>query len=78
MPLYDYRCAACGHAFETLVRADNTPVCPQCGGTALDKQVSAPASPGKSRAIISLARRQAAREGHLSNYSPAERCKLLR
>lgn len=78
MPLYDYRCAACGHAFETLVRAGHTPVCPQCGSTALAKQVSAPAAPGKSRAIISSARRQAAREGHLSNYSPAGRSKLLR
>jgi len=78
MPLYDYRCAACGHAFEALVRAGHAPVCPQCGSTALARQVSAPVAPGKSRAIIASARRQAAREGHLSNYSPAERDKLLR
>ena len=78
MPLYDYRCSACGHAFETLVRAGHTPVCPQCGSTALARQVSAPVAPGKSRAIIASARRQAAREGHLSNYSPAERRKLPR
>ncbi|ABE34505.1 regulatory, FmdB family domain protein [Paraburkholderia xenovorans LB400] len=78
MPLYDYHCTACGHTFEMLVRGGQPPVCPQCGSTALARQVSAPVAPGKSRAIVSSARRQAAREGHLSNYSPAERGKLLR
>ncbi|WP_454731014.1 MULTISPECIES: FmdB family zinc ribbon protein [Cupriavidus] len=78
MPLYDYLCQACGHRFETLVRAGATPACPRCGGTALDKQVSAPAAPGKSKAVVAAARRQAAREGHFSQYSAAERNKLLR
>ncbi|CAG9267848.1 FmdB family zinc ribbon protein [Paraburkholderia unamae] len=78
MPLYDYRCQACGQQFETLVRAGTAPVCPHCGSSALDKQVSAPVAPGRSKAIIASARRQAAREGHLSNYSAAERSKLLR
>jgi len=61
-----------------LVRTGTTPVCPHCGGTGLDKQVSAPAPPGRSKSIIASARRQAAREGHLSNYSATERNKLLR
>ncbi|MBB2932248.1 FmdB family zinc ribbon protein [Paraburkholderia silvatlantica] len=78
MPLYDYRCRACGQQFETLVRGGAAPVCPHCGSAALDKQVSAPVPPGRSKSIIASARRQAAREGHLSNYSAAERSKLLR
>lgn len=78
MPLYDYHCRACGLPFETLVRAGTTPVCPRCGSAELDKQVSAPVAPGRSKAIIASARRQAAREGHLSQYSAAERSKLLR
>jgi len=78
MPMYDYHCQACGHDFETLVRAGSTPACPQCGGTALDKQVSAPVAPGQSKAIIASNRRAAAREGHFSNFSNAERGKLLR
>ena len=78
MPLYDYHCSACGHRFETLVRAGRTPACPQCGSAALDKQISAPVAPGQSRKILASARRQAAREGHLSNFSNAERHKLLR
>jgi len=76
MPLYDYHCPACGHRFEALVRADSTPACPQCGSIRLERQISAPVPPGQSKAIIASARRQAAREGHLSNFSKAERGKL--
>ncbi len=78
MPLYDYVCRDCGRPFEALVRTGTTPVCPHCGSTALDKQVSAPAAPGRSKEIIAAARKQAAKEGHMSHYSAAERAKLLR
>ena len=76
MPLYDYHCPACGHRFEALVRAGSTAACPQCGSNALERQISAPVPPGQSKSIIASARRQAAREGHLSNFSKAERGKL--
>ncbi|MBV5293378.1 MAG: zinc ribbon domain-containing protein [Curvibacter lanceolatus] len=76
MPLYDYHCPACGHRFEALVRTGSTPACPQCGSSALERQISAPVPPGQSKSIIASARRQAAREGHLSNFSKAERGKL--
>ncbi len=35
MPIYAYRCTACGHTFEELIlRADDVPeACPECGGT---------------------------------------------
>lgn len=78
MPLFDFRCAACDLTFEKLVRADVLPPCPQCGGTAVEKCVSAPQAPGKSTELVAGARRQAAREGHFSNYSRAERTKLSR
>ena len=44
MPLYEYRCEACGRRIEVLQRLAEAPltVCPDCGG-ALRKQVSAPA-----------------------------------
>ncbi len=32
MPIYEYRCQACGHEFEKLVRlSDPVPPCPSCG-----------------------------------------------
>lgn len=76
MPLYSYRCEACDHAFETLVRGSDIPACPSCGAQTLQKLVSLPAPEGKSKSVIGSARTQAAREGHFSNYSKAERSKL--
>jgi putative FmdB family regulatory protein len=77
MPIYDYRCTSCGHAFETLVRAGSTPVCAHCGSTALEKCVSRLAPAGKIEAIRMAHRRVAAAQGHLDHYSPSDRAKLL-
>ncbi|HUL13663.1 MAG TPA: zinc ribbon domain-containing protein [Methylococcaceae bacterium] len=73
MPLYDYRCKDCAKTFELLVKMSDTPVCPECGGRNMEKQVSRPAPPGQTAALISKARAQAAREGHFSNYKSSER-----
>lgn len=75
MPLFDYRCPACDRVFELLVRADTVPACPTCGGTALEKQLSRPAAPGKSAGMLRSARAQAAREGHFSHYAAHEKPK---
>ena len=40
MPIYEYACQDCGREFETLVRSDTVPACPQCHSTQLDKQLS--------------------------------------
>ena len=43
MPIYAYRCGACGHALDAL-RKLSDPVlttCPSCGAEALSKQVTA-------------------------------------
>ena len=76
MPTYDYRCSACGAAFEMLVRSSTVPACPQCASTALERQLSLTAPQGTSKAIIAAGRKAAAREGHFSNYSAAERSKI--
>ncbi len=76
MPFYDYHCPACGQRFERLVRAGDTPACIHCGSTSIERQVSAPVPPGRSKAIIASNRRAAAREGHFSNFSAAEKAKL--
>ena len=43
MPIYEYRCSACGHKLESLQRLSDPPLttCPACGKEALAKQVSA-------------------------------------
>lgn len=43
MPLYDFRCSACGAEAELLVRAAATPACPACGSTAMERLLSLPA-----------------------------------
>jgi putative FmdB family regulatory protein len=43
MPIYEYRCRDCGGQVEVLVRSGSeAPRCPSCGGTALEKLLSAP------------------------------------
>ena len=41
MPIYEYQCRDCGERFEYLVRGEDKPKCPACGGRKLDKQISA-------------------------------------
>ncbi len=44
MPIYAFRCVACGHAFDKLQKmSDPDPAaCPQCGAEAVQRQVTAP------------------------------------
>jgi putative FmdB family regulatory protein len=45
MPIYEYRCEPCDHAFETLVRSSSdVPRCPKCGAIDLRKEFSVPAA----------------------------------
>jgi putative FmdB family regulatory protein len=73
MPLYSYHCGKCEKDVELLISSDDTPACPTCGGRKLQRLVSRTAPEGKSRGLVKSARAQAAREGHLSNYSRSER-----
>jgi putative FmdB family regulatory protein len=43
MPIYAYRCAACGHAKDVLQKLSDAPLtnCPACGATRFEKQVTA-------------------------------------
>ena len=44
MPIYDYRCEACGENHEAIQKMSEPPLvnCPACGEPALKKQISAP------------------------------------
>jgi putative FmdB family regulatory protein len=43
MPIYEYRCAGCGHQGEHLQKVSDAPlkVCPECGKAKYRKQLSA-------------------------------------
>ena len=43
MPIYAYRCSACGHAKDALQKMSDPPLttCPACGAEAFSKQVTA-------------------------------------
>jgi putative FmdB family regulatory protein len=47
MPLYAYRCPACGKEFETLATPGETPICKGCGSADLERQLSLIARPAK-------------------------------
>ncbi len=44
MPIYEFTCDGCESDFEVLVRGDEQPTCPSCGGVKLAKQFSVPAA----------------------------------
>jgi putative FmdB family regulatory protein len=43
MPIYEYRCEACGHELEAIQKFSDAPLtdCPTCGKNALKKLISA-------------------------------------
>ena len=43
MPIYEYRCGACGHQQEFLQKVSDAPLtdCPKCGKPSLSKMVTA-------------------------------------
>ena len=45
MPIYEYRCEACGHELEQMQKISDPPLtdCPACGQSALRKRISAAA-----------------------------------
>ena len=52
MPLYEYRCGACGHEFEdfrTMSEADADDKCPACGKNKVGRLVSRVSSCGSSK-----------------------------
>ena len=51
MPLYEYACRDCSHAFEALVYDGESPECPHCHGGNLERQWSVPARPRTSEPL---------------------------
>jgi len=49
MPVYEYVCAGCGHAFEVLLYGSEPSHSQECASTRLDKQLSTFAARGETR-----------------------------
>ena len=49
MPVYEYVCRRCDHAFEELVLGAERPACPKCGGADPEKKFSVFAAGGESK-----------------------------
>jgi len=49
MPIYEYVCMSCESHFEELVRAGETPPCPDCGSAKAKRQLSTFAAHGLSK-----------------------------
>jgi putative FmdB family regulatory protein len=60
MPLFEYICSSCGHAFEALVRGGEAPACPECGCRELQRVPSlfAVDSPTTRRSALNAGRRR--------------------
>jgi putative FmdB family regulatory protein len=69
MPLYEYKCCACGHCFEKLVRDSSAPVCPACQAQDVERQLSlfAVSSEGTRQSALEAARRH----NHKAEYDRA-------
>jgi putative FmdB family regulatory protein len=48
MPIFEYRCQACGHEFEMLVLKGTVPACRKCKAETLERQLSVPAVKSES------------------------------
>jgi putative FmdB family regulatory protein len=71
MPLFDFRCRACGHDFEALIRpgGSDTATCPSCESTDLEKLLStfAVSSAERTQSFADTKRKKAAAVAHRDN-----------
>ena len=74
MPLHAFQCKDCEHEFETLVRSSDVepPACPACKSVNLQQAVSKICGNITYPGIAKSWRRQAYREGDMSNVSSSE------
>jgi len=81
MPLYDYRCRACAHEFEALVRAgDQDPACRSCNSRDVERLLStfAVSSAERTRAAATSARKKAAASAARDNIAMERESELHR
>ena len=74
MPIYDFKCRACGHEFEGLVLPARTPPsCPACKGQDLERQISAFAISSEERSQSALKKARKSYQESLRDQKVHER-----
>ena len=73
MPIYEYVCRVCDHAFEQLIRKGDTAACPSCQSQDLDRQLSNVALSSGSIRAANLSRGRKAREHIQKGHEEAHR-----
>jgi len=72
MPIYEFRCEACGAGFETLIGAGELPsACPECGAGAVARVYSPQAAVHRVVKSPGEARKQEARNAKLRDATRA-------
>jgi putative FmdB family regulatory protein len=63
MPIYEYKCRACGNQFEELVRDAITPSCPGCHSSEVERTISlfSAKSDDRSKAAFKAAKQKASK-----------------
>lgn len=75
MPIYDFTCRHCGHSFEQLVKAGETPACPACGKKQVERAFPSSAAVSTTRSrerSLSGARRKASAQKREKDHAHAE------
>ncbi len=74
MPIFEYRCRACGRDFELLVLASTAIACTACGATDLERQISLPAIKSETThaQAMSAARRRDRKQADEKNRAQRE------
>lgn len=75
MPIYDYKCRACGKKFDALVKLGETPDCPSCGDKDPERLFSVPTAVSTEtsrRTALADGRRRAGKINKEKKHAQAE------
>jgi len=71
VPLFDFRCRACGEVFEALVRPPVVPGCPACAATDLERLVTGFSFSVRTGGLSPAARRAVQKQQHAQRRDQA-------
>ena len=74
IPIYEYSCQGCGHAFEELVRGEEQPACPSCESPNVERLFPLPTvqSSGTRAMAMRAARKRDQKQGQERMHTQRE------